>query len=716
MVPLLNGCLALLAIHTIIEGKKSNRLPERSQSTFLYLLFLWLTVSFLQIVPALVSLARCFRITDLGMIIEEAIVLGETHSLYPFQVFFNRTWIVFAIFYFISSIRKEDIKLLLGCLFAGLTLTEFAGIISYFDLFPLDFSFPQHGYGGHERLQSFFGNPGWLAEYIVFLVPLLAASLGIKSISRQERRFVVVLLFWSFVVLYLSYTRTAFLVIVFYILALVLWYVSPLIRKNQKRALWVTCCFSGGLLLVLIVYGPTVVEYNTAILFSKEKQFGSFFSRLFLWKTAWSQFLEYPFLGQGLGMYWHQARDYLEGAHFLVRATHNTAHNTFLNVLAEEGVMGLLLLCSIFFLSLFQAKYCIRTRREGRTTLFVIMSGLYLAIFIYGQFQHLFYVHSVELLLWLAVSLPFANVLSDKTECSGPSRQNFSAKLPVFITLVVIVAVCIGLVRRGEIYPLSYGFHKWSGWGTSQLAEFRWTKKEAVYFIPEEKRKKNIIIIPILASHPYLDKEPVHIKIWSRQKKLQHVSVNASSPDYLIVPYESNVIRLECNRTWIPAVVLPRSDDRRQLGIAVGPLSFMNKTDISTVPLSFFPPLIDMQTGAPLPSFEPFLLETNQRWQIEGFCGLRFILIEVYPPQSEQLTIIITHPNGIKEVKFLTRKGPLPIQVPPSKNSNAISFEIRRDFSSFEEPGTLFSGQLPVKLLFWSYFPQESLIHFQCYR
>lgn len=109
--------------------------------------------------------------------------------------------------------------------------------------------------------------------------------------------------------------------------------------------------------------------------------------RLLTWQSAWQTFLDYPFFGRGLGT--DAARvAFLDPSGNLQTLT--DAHQTWLNVAAQSGVVGLAAIC---FVSVYFVQRALPLKFSGETSVLRICFGAaFIAAFLYqgliGSFEN----------------------------------------------------------------------------------------------------------------------------------------------------------------------------------------------------------------------------------------------------------------------------------------------------------------------------------------
>jgi hypothetical protein len=165
---------------------------------------------------------------------------------------------------------------------------------------------------------------------------------------------------------------------------------------------------------------------------------------------------------------------------------------------------------------------------------------------------------------------------------------NKTQKIASLVILSVFAGVHIwnsthslSLKTRTEQLALkqSFGFYQLEK--TEDGMEFRWTRKSGGLTI---KVEKPIIEIPLLASHPDIQRNPVKVKIFlvkglfQDRELLDEVTLSQSA--WKTYKYElpgevgeEVILLVKVSRTWSPRKTL-RVPDPRNLGVALGKVEF----------------------------------------------------------------------------------------------------------------------------------------------
>ncbi len=166
------------------------------------------------------------------------------------------------------------------------------------------------------------------------------------------------------------------------------------IQKNKwglKPFLW----FAGLLPLLLWAGGPIYERFFSSFILAD----ASSTDRLLLWRTAWETILQAPLFGLGLG-------NYAEWIHPGLGATiPYYAHNLYLDIAVEGGLISLFLFLGLSGLAFFRA-WRLATQGNGLNIGVFAALSLY---FVHSFFETALYSIHVTILLSLLLILPFAD-------------------------------------------------------------------------------------------------------------------------------------------------------------------------------------------------------------------------------------------------------------------------------------------------------------------
>jgi O-antigen ligase len=297
--------------------------------------------------------------------------LATIFGLSPYEsqkVFFNRYIIYFFIFFVGASIGKKRfaLKMIILSLSVGAVLVSVGGLVDLFSG------------GSLRRLLTSFGVPIY-GTYFLYTLPFLIGfmifhpSLKLKLISFAA----AVLVFTAFI---FHGSRGVWL-------GLIAGCIITIILCSKKRGY-----LFGLSLLVIVLIGSLNFTRGRVKIYSSVKV------RLQMAASAINIFKDYPVFGVGPGNYGGLMQDYYpDRAKGACRYLH--AHNTYLETLAEMGILGLLSLLWILALFFRQGYRAIKKEPDAYNISFMIM---FLAVVVSEFFMSVILVGiAAPLVFWL---------------------------------------------------------------------------------------------------------------------------------------------------------------------------------------------------------------------------------------------------------------------------------------------------------------------------
>lgn len=314
-------------------------------------------------------------------------------------------------------------KILLG---AALSAGFLAATYCIFQFYGVDFSFWAK-LGGRGRLFSTFGNPNYLAGYLIACLPPAFVLL-----TTLKNRWKKIILLTTIIVLYTSllmtYTRAAwvgfFVSILFTVGLLFFWQGKRFFKENRY---WLAVLTS-LLLAITVIYsvpnplngeGRSVVGRAASSL-----DLSSYASRSLIWLSTIEAAKQHPIIGSGigtLGVNYPAAQGkvlaQVRYEHFIPQANYSiNAHNDLLHMWAEIGILGLLCAAWIiiaFYKGAFLSLWLLDTER--RLLLIGFMGGV-LAILAHSVFSFPFHVIQNGLLFWLFLGLSWVTMRQSRVK------------------------------------------------------------------------------------------------------------------------------------------------------------------------------------------------------------------------------------------------------------------------------------------------------------
>lgn len=209
----------------------------------------------------------------------------------------------------------------------------------------------------------------------------------------------------------LTQSRTYWIAFFLVILVSIMWLFEISIQKKTGIILCIVLTIFGVFSFINInfpVYGYFIAQRSQSI-FSAEDINNS---RGEIWKGGIRMFLSHPLAGVGLGSFTDYYLQYAENASDL--STAFGAHNTSINILAEQGLIGYLLWLILFWFSL-KNIMLIRNKIDKKAAYVFLFFTFF--IFLFGMDDH------YKKAFWLALTLPQLLFVSDQKVKETSSEQ-----------------------------------------------------------------------------------------------------------------------------------------------------------------------------------------------------------------------------------------------------------------------------------------------------
>lgn len=310
--------------------------------------------------------------------------------------------------------RKER-RLLLKCLIAGAIVVVLYGFYQYAHMLTLheeqwvdNSAFPLL----RRRMYSTLYNPNLLSAFLLMMLGV-TASLGITSRHRNHQWLYLAFLGGLMLCLVLTYSRGAWISVC----ALVIFF-----GFVWDKRLWLTLLVVP---LIMFFYHGGVANRLLSI-FSSSGADTSVSMRLEMWEAAVKMTLDHPFLGIGWGRFKYVYPVYNE----LIQEAGITifhAHNMFLNILAETGIIGSIFCWWFYFGNLWHSFTYLRHSdgQGGDRALAMAIASAVVSIAICGLTDYDLFSTQISLTLWLLAGL-FANLYKEYQKRMEKSLRNNS--------------------------------------------------------------------------------------------------------------------------------------------------------------------------------------------------------------------------------------------------------------------------------------------------
>ena len=135
---------------------------------------------------------------------------------------------------------------------------------------------------------------------------------------------------------------------------------------DRKKLLFISCVIGAAVIFLTTRYTDKLLAVINPM---------GWGNRVELWKSAFAVWQDFPILGAGTGMYEKLLYTYGSSAGYSEGFGHLHAHNVYLEVAAETGIIGLAAFCAVF-VSLFKRVRAVMARFPGQDDLRAFIIGL----------------------------------------------------------------------------------------------------------------------------------------------------------------------------------------------------------------------------------------------------------------------------------------------------------------------------------------------------
>ncbi len=259
-------------------------------------------------------------------------ILSAINSFYPYKAvrgvwdILNPTLLYIILINTIDSHKR--INTILSIIILSIGIGAILGITEYL-LWPENFT----------RLK--IHSLGSTAGYLVIVIGLMIGMLINMRLEKRERVVLIIITLLSFIALILTNYRTQWgtLLIMFLVFSLL-----NKIKASHRTIL--------SFMLIFVIFLITIVVLDHNVVFSRIRNMATpskdpaMVARMTIWKGSWAMFMDNPILGVGPKCFqtdWNFERDE-NRKKYNVLPEAGQAHNMFLNVAAETGIMGIIAL------------------------------------------------------------------------------------------------------------------------------------------------------------------------------------------------------------------------------------------------------------------------------------------------------------------------------------------------------------------------------------
>jgi len=543
--------------------------------------------------------------------------------------FFYNYFIGFLFFFLIFNVIRK-LKDILACLISIIAATMVSATVILYQYFVNPVMGNAQHWADSGRFNATFTDPNALGGYTILLFPIFAGMILYYKKWYLKVLFSITFVFFLLLLLF-SGSRSAFISIALAIFIFAIIFIARGINRLRKRsASWrsrrktaiilsisIIAIIILMVIVLLIVFAEdllggfglverTIETFRTGIYyFSKYgimeglKSISNY--RYIFWGQAVEMVRDYPVSGVGQGAYILQLPNYLV-MHRTGFDNVDYAGNYYLQVLAELGFPGFVLVIALFFvlfkraLSYFLARRKAACSRDesgipvtGETDRYDwIMRSLYIAYAamlagqIFGPHTNF---NEIQLTFWFVTGLmmAFIKVRQKNKDVSGilEIRERLAFTMREKVSSIMILVIFTGVFFFNSFTGLSINVSQnlydikgnYKGWQNdygiyneeiSQEGPFKWIAPEASTVL---EKKGGKLIIPLKDAHPDKQDEELSVRLYINNTlvKRAYLDYNKWESVEVDIPGDTRdhfTLTIVFNRGWSPKELGLNSDTR----------------------------------------------------------------------------------------------------------------------------------------------------------
>lgn len=336
---------------------------------------------------------------------------------------------------FVSNISKKEVKKIIKYGVYGLFIASILAILEHFGI---GITCGLMGIGWNtdcwvqdvtNRVFSTFGQPNWLAAYLVATLPLCWKVVVDQNSTNTKKIIWGILSIVFFVTLLFTKSRSGLLG--FGVASVVFW--GLIFRKNKLKFVKIFMVLNAVFIVLFFVFQPPTADNRqpTANSSGPALETGGTESgeiRKNVWMGALEIWKNYPILGSGVETFAFAFPMHKPLAHNLVSEwdfIYNKAHNEYLNYLATTGILGFLSYMAVVVSSIVLI---------AKTKRYEYLAG-YLSILATNFFG--FSVVSVSLLTFLLPAMAIVSTAKNLKKENKKQKTNTKQQVAIIATIVV---------------------------------------------------------------------------------------------------------------------------------------------------------------------------------------------------------------------------------------------------------------------------------------
>ena len=342
----------------------------------------------------------CIYLLFLAVTLASTFQADPSHALTAWRGFFK--WFKFLALFFLSFEIFEDervVKKIVQVFLASLVLTVLNGFYQMFHEKDFLGRYSVDVPGRWIRMQSSFGSPNGLAGYLLVGLPLLFASWFTQNKWTLKSALSAAAVIGSGVAFVSTLSRAAFLALLLSLTAFAVF---------RKKIAWILA--SGAILGVVLLVSPALRENFVGSLNRSDITVGE---RLRFWNATLKMISDRPWTGHGVNSFFYTFPKYAPAT----ETYRGYAHNCYLQMASETGIIGLLL----FLVPVFWILWRSFAKPSGHLSIEALTIGL-TAFLLQSAVDTHFYSLQQAALFWIFWGMLSASRLKTTQTASSPHR------------------------------------------------------------------------------------------------------------------------------------------------------------------------------------------------------------------------------------------------------------------------------------------------------
>ena len=407
--------LRLFILHfynTISPVEEAQLLPIRGDISNIIISY-FIIFGFIIFLIKLLLTKEVFPRTSLDLFLILFIIIAASSMLYSADRCLTlKEWLALstniAVFYLVVGCINSAYRLKLFIrFFIGLGLcVSLHGLIGYFfiydDLLKVPAFYSLSEAAKHmisiKRIGSVFGWPNAFAGFLILILPLSFIYVFILK-NRWQRYGMALITFAIFLAMLFTYSISAWISLIIAAIISCGFYLRFKQRESTKKTKATKIVFF--LLALILLFAILLIIWRRSTPFT----ISSFNSRVEYIRSTLLMIKSHPILGNGLGVFRVIISNYMNspaGFSFY-------AHNSYLQIWAETGIIGVLLFFLIIFFIIKESKKAIQNFKEQKG--YLLSLGLFcavLALLLDNMQNYTMFLTRVSLFWWTLVAIIFA--------------------------------------------------------------------------------------------------------------------------------------------------------------------------------------------------------------------------------------------------------------------------------------------------------------------